>query len=385
MKVLHVIRGLANSSGTTHIVGPLAEQQAGRGCEVSVYCVEKGSDPPVLPDPALVESRCFRLTLPMDSPGVSKGISVALTRGARDFDVIHVHAIWNFPSWWAMRSAYRAGVPYIVAPQGSMDPWALRQNARGKKLYGGFTEIPLLRRANRLQALTGKEAEQFRRFGIHARPEIIPNGISGRLLQREWKPEPRYFGLPENCRTLLFLSRVHPKKGLDLLVDMAMAVRDQLPDLRIVVAGGDAGSGYLKELRERCAGLGLGDVFEFLGEVRGEVKQQCLAAADAFILPSYSEGLPVAVLEALGAGLPVIATDQCNLPEIEEHNAGFVVPPDASAIVSAVTRLFSLSDGRRREMGENARKLAAEKFTWERIAEKTLDCYRAMIEERKPS
>ena len=106
-----------------------------------------------------------------------------VNRQVRDFDVVHVHAIWNFPSWWTMRAASACGVPYMVAPQGSLDPWALAQNPAGKKLYGSVTEIPLLRRATRIQALTAKEAQQVRDFGIAAPVEIIPNGIDESLLE----------------------------------------------------------------------------------------------------------------------------------------------------------------------------------------------------------
>lgn len=347
--------------------------------------MEKGREPPVLPNPDLVDSRCFPRTLPLDNPGVSWGIAATLTRRVREHDVVHVHAIWNFPTWWAMRSAHRADVPYIVAPQGSLDPWALRQNTWGKKLYGALTEVPLLTHASRLQALTEKEAGQFHQFGIHAKSEIIPNGIGGELLRRRGKPAPGHFGLPKGCRTLLFLSRVHPKKGLDLLVDAVSSIRAGLPDLRIVVAGTDAGSGYLKEIRQRCSRLGVDDLFIFLGEVQGQAKQDALAAADAFILPSYSEGLPVAALEALGAGLPVIVTDQCNIPEIQRCNAGFVVLPDRSEMATAITKLFSLTDEERDEVGGNARELAFEYFTWERVARKSIDCYQTMIEERSRS
>jgi len=382
LRVLHVIRGMANSSGTTHIVGPLAAAQARLDCDVSIFCVEKGEEPNVLPDRELVASRCFRQTLRLNNPGISLDLAAALRRGIRQFDIVHVHAIWNFPSWWAMRAARKARVPYLVAPQGSLDPWALKQNRAGKKLYGTFTEIPLLRRASCIQALTAKEVRQVRAYGITAPIEIIPNGIDENLLTRERRPDPACFRLPDHCSTLLFLSRIHPKKGLELLVDVAERVRGDVPELRIVVAGGDAGSKYLDTIKAQCREKGLGDRFVFLGELKGEDKHAVLSAADAFILPSYSEGLPVAVLEALGSGLPVVITDECNLPEVRERRAGFVVPPDAPGIADAVRKLFSLSSLERAAMGTAARKLAAEKFTWDRIAGQTLDCYRRIIDGR---
>ena len=359
-------------------MGPLAEEQARQGCDVSVYCVEKGGEPPVLPDASLVKGRCFELTLPLNNPGVSLQFARTANRQVREFDVVHVHAIWNFPSWWTMRAASAARVPYMVAPQGSLDPWALAQNPVGKKLYGSVTEIPLLRRVTRIQALTAKEAQQVRDFGIAAPVEIIPNGIDESLLEHVHASDPARFDLPEDCRTLLFLSRVHPKKGLDLLVDAMVTVREEVPEVRVVVAGGDAGSGYLETIKATCAAKGLADRFVFLGELKGEDKFRTLSAADAFVLPSYSEGLPVAVLEALGSALPVVVTDMCNLPEIGEVGAGYVVTTTAAQIADAIRRLFSLPLESRRAMGGNARSLAA-RFTWKRIAGQTIACYETMI------
>lgn len=370
---------MANSSGTTHIVGPLAEAQVRLGCKASVFCVEKGHEPPVLPDSSLVGSQCFKQTLPLNNPGVSAAFAREVGRRLREFDIVHVHAIWNFPSWWAMRSAYRAGVPYVVAPQGSLDPWALGQNAWGKKLYGALTEMPLLQHAACLQALTEKEARQIRTFGIAARCEIIPNGIDEGLMERGASSDPGQFGLLSDCKTLLFLSRIHSKKGVDLLVNAAEVVRKEIASLRVVVAGGDAGSGYLDEVKSECERRGIAGMFVFLGEVQGARKLEVLSAADAFVLPSYSEGLPVAALEALGTGLPVLLTDECNLPEVTESGAGYVVAPDTNQLADAVRRLFALPDAARRQMGDKGRELAASKFTWRRIASRTLNCYREIL------
>lgn len=373
---------MANSSGTTHIVGPLAEAQARAGCAVSLFCVGKGAIPPVLPDPGLVDSRCFKQTLSLDNPGFSLCFARALSREIRSFDIVHVHAIWNFPSWWTMRAACRAQVPFIVAPQGSLDPWALQQNRWGKKLYGGLTEVPLVRQAACLQALTRKEARQFLEYGLPVDYEIIPNGVKEELMDRNRAPNPGYFGMPPECRTLLFLSRIHPKKGLDLLVQAAQSVRHSHPTLRFVVAGGDGGSGYLSALKSKCLSLGVSDMFIFLGEVEGDQKLEVLTAADAFVLPSYSEGLPVAVLEALAVGLPAVITDECNLPEVAGLGAGYVVTPESVCIASAIQQLFSLSDDQRRHMGKSGRELIAERYTWSRISRQTLACYQHLLESK---
>lgn len=374
MKILHVIRGLANSSGTTHIVVPLSEEQARQGCQVSVFHVRKGAEPPVEPDPALVESGCFPASLPLDNPGVSLEFARAIDRRIREFDVVHIHAVWNFPTWWAMRAAHRAGVPYLVAPQGSFEPWALAQNRWGKRLYGRFTERPLLQRAAWLQALTTTEAEQFRRQGLHAPAVIVPNGIDPGVFER---PAPRLterLGLPDEARTLLFLSRLHPKKGPDVLIEAFARLAPRHPEVTLAIAGHDAGSGYAAAIRALIARRGLEGRCRLLGEVRGADKVEILLGADAFVLPSHSEGLPVAVVEAMGAGLPVVITPGCNLPEVAEREAGYVVAPDPAAIAGALDTVFA-DPARARAMGENGRRLVRERFTWASIARRLIEVY----------
>ena len=155
MRILHVVRGLTNASGTTHIVGPLAEEEARLGHDVSLYFVEKGSEPPVTPDPRLVASVSFAVTALGGHPGLSLPLVRRLDAMVGRFDVVHIHAVWNFASYAAMRAAARAGVPYIVAPQGSLEPWALAAGSWRRRLYARHLETPLIGRASRLHCPSG--------------------------------------------------------------------------------------------------------------------------------------------------------------------------------------------------------------------------------------
>jgi glycosyltransferase involved in cell wall biosynthesis len=374
MRILHVIRGLANSSGTTHIVIPLSEEQARQGAQVSVYYVDKPPYPALEPDPALVESRCFAQSLPLANPGVSFEFVRAMNRDIGKFDVVHIHAVWNFPTWWAMRAAYRAGVPYMVAPQGSFEGWALNQNRWGKRLYGMFTEMPLLRRATWLQALTATEEGQFRRAGLDAPVVIVPNGIDPERFNRTAPRLVERLGLQEGGRTLLFLSRLHPKKGVDVLVEAFARFAPSHPEVFLVIAGHDGGTGYRSKIEELIARHGLEHRCRLIGEVRGVDKYETLLGADAFVLPSHSEGLPVAVVEAMGAGLPVVITPGCNLPEVAEQGAGLVVRADPGEVAEALNKVFASGD-QARAMGENGRRLVRERFTWAGIARQLLEIY----------
>lgn len=379
MRILHVIRGLANSSGTTHIVNPLAEAQGRAGAHVRVLHVDKPNAPSVEPDPRWVASRRFPLSIPFDNPGLSWSLARAMPAEIADCDVLHVHAIWNFPSWWAMRCAARASKPYIVAPQGSFDPWAMRQNIWGKRLYGALTELPLLRRATRMQALTEKEVRQFREGGLLGPAVIIPNGIPAATLETQRNPGglARKLSLPDGSRTLLFLSRVHPKKGLDTLVAAFARLCKVYDDVYLIIAGNDAGTGYATQIESLTRELGVADRCRFLGEVAGTVKAETLSGADGYALISRSEGLPVAAIEAMGAGLPLVLSTECNLPEISAHNAGWIVPPEPEAAATALIELYA-DTSRAQARGTQARVLVTERFTWDRIAEQSLQTYAVM-------
>lgn len=381
MRILHVVRGLTNSSGTTHIVVPLAEEQARQGARVAVYYVAKGREEPVLPDPALVDSRCFAQSLPGSNPGFSLGFARALRTDIRSFDIAHVHAVWNFPTYWTMRSAYEAGIPYVVAPQGSFEPWALAQSAIKKRVLGTLTEVPFFNRAAALQALTETEAAQFRRFGLAAPAIVVPNGVDASKFDRTAARLAGQLGLAPGTATLLFMSRVHPKKGLDILLRAFAQISPALPRVTLVIAGDDSGTGYGGELKRLAGTLGIGDRCRFTGEVRGEGKLDMLAGADAFVLPSRSEGLPVAAIEAMAAGLPVILTPGCNLPEVAGAGAGLIVEPAPERLARAIGDLFADPEAAR-AMGGNGRRLVAGKFTWPRIAADTLEIYGNLLAHR---
>jgi glycosyltransferase involved in cell wall biosynthesis len=384
MKILHVVRGLTNSSGTTHIVGPLSEEQARLGHAVSVYFVEKGATPPVLPDPGLVSVRSFPATALKGNPGVSLPFKRCLDETIGCFEVVHIHAIWNFPTYYAMRTAGRAGVPYIVAPQGSLEPWALSSASWRRRLYAEHMERPLLQKSSRLQALSQAESAQFRAYGLDVPTVVIPNAVQADWLRTRHANLAADLGLPPGTRTVLFLSRLHPKKGLDILLIAFAAYAREHAGVALLVAGCDGGSGYERAMRARARSLGLGQRCLFLGEVRGQYKTKLFAGAHAFALISHSEGLPLAVLEAMASGVPVIVSPRCNLPEVASADAGIIVDVNPEAVLTGLRNLFAGAE-RMRRRGENGRRLVRERFTWDKVAGRTVAIYGEMIQSAKTS
>ena len=372
---------MANLSGTTHLVRALAEEQATHGHEVGLWYVERPGQPPELPDPALVSSREFALSLPFMNPGASLPFARAIGRGVEGFDVVHIHAIWNLPTLLALRAAVRRGVPVVVAPQGSLDPWALRYRQWKKTWYTRHVELPWIRRASCVQALTRKEKQQVQRAGVRSPVAVIPNGV--RTAEFASLPDASGFrarhGVPAGAPVLLFMGRLHPKKGLDILAKAFAQALREVPEAVLLVAGGDGGSGFGERARGffREAGVDVGT--RFLGEVRGEEKKLALSAADAFVLPSHSEGLPVAILEALASGLPPIISGHANVPEVAEHGAGRVLELDEAAFGAAIAQVLG-DAGLRAGMASRCRALAREKFEWRSVAGKTIRLYEKLVE-----
>jgi glycosyltransferase involved in cell wall biosynthesis len=265
MNILHVVRGLANSSGTTHIVGPLAEAQARLGHDVSVYCVSKPGEEAVLPDDSLVESVEFPMTVRSRHYGLSLPFARELQNRIKQFHVVHIHAIWNFPTWWTMRCASRAGVPFIVAPQGSLEDWALGRSKRLKQLYARVFEKRLFDRASRIHAVTACEVRQSHRYGIQAPTMILPNGVDSTVVESDVEPANvrAELGLPQNELLVIFLGRVFPKKGLDLLIQALSDVTKSRRDVTLLIAGHDAGTGYLNDVKKLIRASGACDRFAF--------------------------------------------------------------------------------------------------------------------------
>lgn len=378
MRILHVVRGLANSSGTTHIVGPLAEAQARQGHAVSVFYVEKPGRPAVTPDRTLVESQGFRMNLPTEHLGWSTAFARAVARKLRTVDAVHVHAIWNFPTWHTMRSAATAGVPYVVAPQGSLEEWALGRSRYAKVIYAALAEKPYFDRAAAIQALTTNEAEQCRRFGIRAPVRVLPNGIDLRSADRIASSSAlrQELGLPPDSDLVLFLSRLVPKKGLDLLLPAFARILTTHPRAVLLIAGHDAGSGYRRILEQLITQGGIWNSVRVLGEVVGSRKFAVLRAADVFVLSSYSEGLPVAVLEAMACERPVVITPGCNLPDVAIEEAGWVVNAEVDALAAGLSAAL-LSEDERRRRGANGRRLVAARYTWDHIAHESISLYQS--------
>jgi glycosyltransferase involved in cell wall biosynthesis len=298
-------------------------------------------------------------------------------------DGVHIHGIWGQHSAVAANLAREMGKPYIVTAHGMLEPWALRQKRLKKSLYSMMVERPNLQGASCVHALTHAEVEDYRGFNLRNPVAVIPNGVdivagaSPDLFLEKW---PHLKGR----RLVLFLSRLHRKKGLDILCQTWSRIRRKFPEYHLVLAGPDCDD-TRASTEELVDMLDMRDGVTFTGMLSGKMKWSALAAAEVFVLPSYSEGFSMAVLEAMAMALPVIVTRPCNFPEIAELDCGSVVEPEARQLESALLSMLTAGVERRRKMGRNGRDLILARYTWERIGQQLSELYDWVLNGQMPT
>lgn len=310
-----------------------------------------------------IETRTFEVKGPR-SFGYAPGLVEALNQDKTE--ILHTHGLWMYPSVAATAWSSKKK-PYVVSPHGMLDPWAIRNSRLKKKISGFVYEDRHLRGAACLHALNQAEAKAIRDYGLMNPICVIPSGIE--------LPEPVERGT-EKERTLFYLGRLHPKKGLAKLIQAWSLVEKEAQSMgwRLAIAGWDQ-SGHETELRELALRLQLGNSLSFEGPHFGSEKADRFKEVSGFILPSLSEGLPMTVLEAWSWGLPVLMTPECNLPEGASANAAIMMTPDVDSIADTIRRLFAMTDLEREAMGKNGRKLVADRFQWPKAAEQMADVY----------
>lgn len=285
--------------------------------------------------------------------------------------IIHDTGLW-LPTNHAAATASRSHkLPRIVSPRGMLTGWALRHKGWKKNLAWRLYQHRDLATAEILHATSAAEAEDFRAAGLRQPVAVIPNGVDvppGKSNRVE-KIEP-------TDRTILFLGRIHPVKGLLDLVSAWSRVR--LPGWRVVVVGGDE-MNHLAEIQSEIRRLNLDGCFEFPGPAEGAAKWDWYRRADLFVLPSHSENFGLVVVEALACGVPVITTRGTPWEDLLRHNCGWWTPVGADGLAGALRGAVSLSDEARREMGERGRTLVEKKFAWPGIAARMIEVYRWML------
>jgi len=327
--------------------------------------------------------------------GYAPGMRRALLE--KDVDILHVHGIWMYPSVVSLAWHRRKRRQYMISPHGMLDKWALKNSRWKKGLALLLYERKHLERAACLRAVCRSEAESMRTLGLRNPVCVIPNGIhlpdtpQDSTFPRQTE-DVQFKGssferFGEGRKVLLYLGRLHPKKGLENLLRAWAQSQKGIMTARksewlLAIAGWDQG-GHETELKKLASELripwfdlrkpestsnSLDPSAAFLGPQFGEAKAAYYARCDAFILPSFSEGLPMALLEAWAYSKPALMTPECNLPEGFDADAVIRIEPNVRSIQQGLHELFSMPHSTLQLLGENGRQLVSERFAWSRVA-----------------
>jgi glycosyltransferase involved in cell wall biosynthesis len=304
-----------------------------------------------------------------------------LWKNVANYDLVHIHAVFTFPSSVAAWVAQAKGVPYIIRPLGILNQWGL-ENRRPllKKLSLCAIENNILKRASLIHYTSTGERIEAESAGIHTASTIIANPVDldpgGK--QRFAGFFRQQYPMFRNRFLVAFLSRIDAKKGIDLLIRAFAILREHLPDAALVIAG--RGNPKLVEsLKRQASEAGLDEHIVWPGFLEGAQKKALLADADVFVLPSYSENFGVAVVEALAYQVPVVISDQVGIhDQVSSYDAGLVVPCDENALADALARLLSQPQ-RCDEMRRNADRLLRDCFSTSGIVDSLLGTYESIV------
>jgi len=375
IRVMHITSSLSRrGGGIPPAVWELANHQALWGAQPQVAGLldcDTGEDTAATHVPFYAAR-----TLGPSAFGYSRDLHRHLLASAGEVDLVHSHGLWMYPGWEARRLAQYRRVPCVVSPHGMLEPWALQRSRVRKTIAAWLFENRNLRSARCIHALCEAEAQHVRLLGLSPPVAVIPNGINlddGAAMPDRDAIAARFPAL-QGRRRALFLSRIHPKKGLPNLLTAWAALGREADDWMLIIAGPDQG-GHEAAMRALAGTLGIREHVLFTGPLYGEAKREALAGADFFVLPSFSEGFSMAVLEAAASRLPVLLTHGCNFPELSAAGAGLEVSAITEDVWLGLHQLISMPDDRRRVMGDRGRHIVETRFTWKTISAAMMEVY----------
>jgi glycosyltransferase involved in cell wall biosynthesis len=389
MKILHVIETISpNYGGPVSVLKDLAAGESffaakveivttNGDCPSGIYCPAGvmrhwcGSD---------VDVHIHKVDL---SPiGYSSAFRRWINCNLPGFDLLYVHGLYRFPQTYASHVARTSGIPYIIRPQGALDPYLYKQSSKSvilKRIYERLFDLPNLRGASAIHYMTEDERVRARYLNVKSPSFVIPNGLN-------WD---RYVNLPARGSfrddlaiggrpLVLFLGRINFKKGLDILIPAFAKVREVVPDAVLAIVGPD-NEGYGVKVLEWVRQRGLETCVRFVGPLSEKSVIQSFVDSDLFVLPSYTENFGMAVVEALACGAPVVISDQVNIHgEVAAAGVGLVTRCDAGEVAEALCTLLA-DPARRIAMGAAGRALVQRKWTWDVVASQLMAEYEKVI------
>lgn len=392
MVILHVILTVNPEfggpiEGIMTSAGILREQ----GCDREILSLDAPGDPWVKSCPLPVHALGIRHAaypklrrkLPWLRYGYTPHFVPWLKANARRYDAIIVNGLWNYSSLGAWRALRETDTRYFVYPHGMLDPYFNKVQpikALAKQLLWWFSEGPLIANAVRVMYVTEEERQLARNsfWPYRGKDRVVPYGIVDIAGDPKTQAAAFLAACPKlaNRNFILFLSRIHPKKGCDLLIEAFAKIAARDPTLDLVMAGPDS-VGWVKKLQEMAAEHGVAERIHWPGMLRGDLKWGAFHAASAFILPSHQENFGIVVAEAMACGKPVLTTSKVNTwREVQDSGAGLIVNDDLDGVTQLLEKFVSLSAEEKQRIGACARKGFVEKFDLGTLAPQLIEAFR---------
>lgn len=295
------------------------------------------------------------------------------------FDILHGHTLWLLPIHNMSSSARRFSIPYIITTRGTLEPWSLNQKKWKKRIAMFLYQKYDLIKSKCIHATAKTELDNILKLNFNKPIALIPNGIDVEELPLKTNK------INPNKYTILFLSRIHPKKGIEFLISAWSQINKTIRENWQVEIAGNGNEDYIYILQKQINEAGLQGEISIIGPQFGKDKLEAYHRANLFVLPTYSENFGVVVAEALACGVPVITTKGTPWEELNTHNAGWWIDIGALSLKNTLLEAMTLDEEKRKQMGLNGRKLIEKNYSIDSVASKTIQLYNWILgEEDKP-
>ena len=363
MKIIHYIPSIDRMAGGISTYMQVLAKPLGTMAEVHI--MTHASENP------LPMENCKVHDIPRYRPfsGVWKKAVVDLLDSVRP-DIVHVNCCWTPDCAMIQRLAQKRGYKVVLTPHGMLEPWIIKRHYWTRKVPALWLyQKTAVQRADCVQATAESERDNLLKLGYNSNIKVVRLGIDAESIEmkRSWK----------KSRQILFLSRVHVKKGINFLVETADVLRNELQGYKILVAGeGDAD--YVEAMKRMICDRGLQDIVQLIGGVYGDEKWRLFQTSDFFVLPTHSENFGLAIAESLASGTPVITTVGTPWSDLNGSEAGAWIEIGTEPLVETLRRFLSLSEDELETMGRNGRKLIETKYSAHVMAEQMMEVYKSL-------
>lgn len=371
MKVLHTINSIDENAGGTATYMQLLADELTKLCDLLLIAKKTLN-------PLKIDDSIKFVEVKQTSNYLKNIVNFKRELNTNDVDIYHGNGVWQYPVHLMANVASKKKKPYVFSPHGMLEPWALNTRKWKKQAAMAIYQRKDLAYATCIHATAQQEAESVRRLGLSNPIAVIPNGI-----------KLDDFPLPINKiksgkKKILFLSRIHPKKGIEMLID-AWSQLDFLmrKDWQIEIVG-NGEKGYIESLQKQIDDNKLEKQIIIIGPQFGQAKLDAYHRADLFVLPTYSENFGIVVVEALACGIPVITTKGAPWKDLDTHNAGWWIDIGVEPLINALEKALLLTEDQRMKMGQNCRNLVETKYSIEAVAYQMFQLYDWIINKSTP-